>query len=131
MRKLTSVGEEELDDDQGHVDRIVLVSNGVESNGVDPSDIRAHDLVDGVPDEQTLGSHRVSLDLRGVRPEDWVGEIEDGEVQPDEDDCRNGCSLVAFSGFGINSTGRSAQSLSTNANGHTWMHTIRRGRQGA
>lgn len=102
--QLTSVSEEPLNNYQRHVDSIVLVPNGIEGDGVDPGDICAHDLVDSVPDEETLASHRVRLNLGGIRPEDRIRKVENGKVEPDEDDGSDRSRKVGFASLGIHTT---------------------------
>lgn len=97
-----------MNDDKRHVDCVVLVPNGLQCDSIDPSDVGAHDLIHSVPDEKTFASHGVSLDFGGVRPKHRVGKVEDGEVEPDKDDCADRSTGVGFSSLGIDSAELSA-----------------------
>ena len=72
-----------MNDDQRHVYGIVLVTNRIESDGIDPCDIRRLKLSNGVPQQKTFASHRESLNFGGVRIKDRVGKVECTQVDPD------------------------------------------------
>jgi hypothetical protein len=126
--KLTSPAEEELDDNKGHVDRIVLVSNRRQGNSVDPSDVGSHDLVDGVPNKKTFTSHRVGLDFGRVRPKDRVGKVEDCEVKPDKDDGSDRGAEIGLASFGVDSTDSSVLVDRKDQQSLTWKHRVRQDR---
>ena len=47
------------------------------------------------------------MDLGGVGPEDRIGKVEDGEVEPDKDDSTDRSTGIGFSSLGIDSAGLS------------------------
>jgi hypothetical protein len=126
--KLTSPAEEELDNDKGHVDRVVLVSYCRQGNGVNPGNIGTHDLIDGIPDKKTFTSHRVGLDFGGVRPKDRVGKVEDCEVEPDKDDGSDRGAEIGLASFGVDSTDSSVLVDRKDQQSLTWKHRVRQDR---
>lgn len=102
------MGKEELNDEKRHIDGVILVSNSVQGDSIDPGDVGAEQLFGGVPYQKTFTSHRISLNFGRVRPKDRVGEVKDGQVQPDKDDRADGGVIVGFARFGIYTTASSA-----------------------
>lgn len=63
---LTSVKQQPLNDDQRHVDDVILPADSLERDSIHEDDIGAGELGEGVPYKQTLASHGEGLDLGRV-----------------------------------------------------------------
>ncbi len=68
----TEVDKEPLDDDQRHIYVVVLPPDRIKSDGIDPRNISTFELSDGVPDKETLASHREGLYFSRVGIEDGI-----------------------------------------------------------